>query len=109
MYPPVCCFSCGRVFGSKWYRYQAIIREPHTAPLTCDQWARVAAKPEVFQGFVLTSLGLTRLCCRARILTHVEKSDTLTDLDGWMLLACRKCDKMVLKREMREQVCAACQ
>lgn len=56
---PVRCFSCGKVVGNLWNKYQEMIRRGS------------------LPGKALTDLGLTRYCCRRMLLTHVEIVDLL--------------------------------
>ncbi|OIR57859.1 MAG: DNA-directed RNA polymerases I, II, and III subunit RPABC5 [Amphiamblys sp. WSBS2006] len=51
---PVRCFTCGKVVGSLWTRYQEAIQEGKEPKDTLD------------------SLGLRRYCCRRMLLTHVD-------------------------------------
>ena len=55
---PVRCFTCGKVIGNMWERYQKLCE-------TMDQ------------GKALDELGLIRFCCRRMLLTHVEIIDTV--------------------------------
>ncbi len=56
---PIRCFSCGKVTASLSKRYQQLVSEN-------------VPKEEIFK-----RLGLTRYCCRAVILTHVDNSEEL--------------------------------
>ena len=56
---PVRCFSCGKVIGNLWNKYQDQLKK------------KVDAKQ------ALTNLGLVRACCRRMLLTHVEIVDLL--------------------------------
>mgnify|MGYP006280124491 CR=1 FL=1 len=56
---PVRCFSCGKVIGSKWEKYQKLLNEEKT-------------KKEI-----LDELGLERFCCRGAIMSHVESIDII--------------------------------
>jgi DNA-directed RNA polymerase I, II, and III subunit RPABC5 len=50
---PVRCFTCGKVIGNKWDKYQQLITEYEEKD-------------------VLDMLGMTRYCCRRMLLTHIE-------------------------------------
>ena len=50
---PVRCFTCGKVIGNKWDKYQELITEYEEKD-------------------VLDMLGMTRYCCRRMLLTHIE-------------------------------------
>lgn len=55
---PIRCFTCGKVIGNKWEKYQLLISEYDEKD-------------------VLDMLGITRYCCRRMLLTHVELIDKL--------------------------------
>tara|TARA_A100001015_G_C15043366_1_gene741503 strand:- start:71 stop:304 length:234 start_codon:yes stop_codon:yes gene_type:complete len=72
---PVKCFTCGKVIGNKYDYYQREVRKiklsrnmevDKVVYLTEDY---VDKTPE---GEVLDKLGLTRMCCRRHLLTHVD-------------------------------------
>jgi DNA-directed RNA polymerase I, II, and III subunit RPABC5 len=50
---PVRCFTCGKVIGNKWEKYQQLITEYEEKD-------------------VLDMLGMTRYCCRRMLLTHID-------------------------------------
>lgn len=50
---PVRCFTCGKVIGNKWEKYQELIAEYEEKD-------------------VLDMLGMNRYCCRRMLLTHTE-------------------------------------
>jgi DNA-directed RNA polymerase I, II, and III subunit RPABC5 len=56
---PVRCFTCGKVIGNKWDQYITLLQEGKT------------------EGEALTSLELTRYCCRRMLLTHVDLIEKL--------------------------------
>lgn len=53
---PVRCFSCNKVIGGMWYRYQEL----------CEELSR---------GDALNALGCKRYCCRRMFLSHVDTAD----------------------------------
>lgn len=72
---PVKCFTCGGVLADKYRYFQEEVRRIKLANgknvdkvvyLTNDKTQKT---PE---GEVLDSLGLTNVCCRRHILTHVD-------------------------------------
>ena len=72
---PVKCFTCGKVLADK---YKFYVREVRKMKIEQDQdpekvvyltRENVAKTPE---GHVLDNLGLTRMCCRRHMLTHVD-------------------------------------
>lgn len=54
---PVRCFSCGKVLGSKWEKFQKLIEEGKTVKEALDE------------------LGLERFCCRSAVMSNVENID----------------------------------
>tara|TARA_B110000967_G_scaffold170746_1_gene180900 strand:+ start:6434 stop:6667 length:234 start_codon:yes stop_codon:yes gene_type:complete len=72
---PVKCFTCGKVIADKYRYYQREVRRLKMARgmdvdkviyLTKDY---IDKTPE---GEVMDKLGLTKMCCRRHLLTHVE-------------------------------------
>ena len=59
---PVRCFTCGKVTGNKWEKYQYMIN--------------VEGKS---RGEALDILGLKRYCCRRILLSHIEIIDKLLE------------------------------
>lgn len=67
MLPPIRCFTCNKVLGNKYKRYQSLIVEL--------QGAATATKSA--EALALDQLGLHRYCCRRMMLTHVDLYDRL--------------------------------
>lgn len=72
---PVKCFTCGKVLADKYLYYTSKVREMKLANgmnvekviyLTEEN---VKKTPE---GTVLDDLGLTRMCCRRHMMSHVD-------------------------------------
>jgi DNA-directed RNA polymerase subunit N len=72
---PVKCFTCGIVLGDKYRYYQNEVRKIKLSRgLDLDKVVyltknKVEKTPE---GAVLDDLGLTNVCCRRHMLTHVD-------------------------------------
>ncbi|NBV35306.1 MAG: hypothetical protein EBR81_16330 [Proteobacteria bacterium] len=75
---PVKCFTCGNVLANKYRWYLRKVREYKLASGTKGEdmdkvvyltEARMDKTPE---GRVLDELGLTSVCCRRHMLTHVD-------------------------------------
>ena len=72
---PVKCVSCGMVLADKYMFYTREVRkmkldkeqDPDKVVYLTKDYAEKT--PE---GVVLDSLGLTRICCRRHMLTHVD-------------------------------------
>lgn len=60
---PIRCFTCGKVTGDKWEKYNKLLEDGKTS------------------GEALTLLGLRRNCCRRIIQTHVELIDDVIKYD----------------------------
>ncbi len=59
MIAPVRCFSCGKVVGSSWEKYQKALEEGKSIKEALDE------------------CGLKRFCCRSAIMSHVETIDVV--------------------------------
>ena len=72
---PVKCFTCGKVIGNKYEYYQKEVRR-RKAALHMDEMDVVYLTPDNVkktpEGSVLDDLGLTKLCCRRHMMTHVD-------------------------------------
>jgi DNA-directed RNA polymerase subunit N (RpoN/RPB10) len=72
---PVKCFTCGKVLADKYMFYTREVRkmkldkeqDPDKVVYLTKDYAEKT--PE---GVILDSLGLTRICCRRHMLTHVD-------------------------------------
>ena len=72
---PVKCFTCGNVIGNKYDYYQREVRkikmsrgmEVNKVIYLTEE--NVDKTPE---GQVLDRLGLSKMCCRRHLLTHVD-------------------------------------
>ena len=81
---PVRCFSCGNIVGDKWEAYVRMCRARGLdAGGGGDEAERIGRGPgkgllgpdgKTERGRVLDELGLTSLCCRSVMLTHVDLS-----------------------------------
>lgn len=59
---PVRCYTCGKITGNKWERYQYMIKEQRKTPREA-----------------LDILGMKRYCCRRVLLTHIDLIDKLLE------------------------------
>ena len=68
---PVRCFTCNKVLADKWAEYKrrcdALAQSEEEGHATAAEEA--ARTP---RGRILDELGITRLCCRRILLTHVD-------------------------------------
>jgi DNA-directed RNA polymerase subunit N (RpoN/RPB10) len=72
---PVKCFTCGNVLGDKYRYYQSEVRRSKTVQGLSVEKVVYLTKTNVQktpEGEVLDTLGLTNVCCRRHMLTHVD-------------------------------------
>jgi len=71
---PVKCFTCGKVIGNKYKYYQKEVRK---AKSSTDDFSKVtyltqSNMEKTVEGKILDQMGLTKICCRRHMLTHVD-------------------------------------
>ena len=72
---PVKCFTCGNVLADKYRYYQTEVRRIKTSKGLSVEKVVYLTKTNVektAEGEVLDTLGLTNVCCRRHMLTHVD-------------------------------------
>jgi len=72
---PVKCFTCGKVIGDKYLYFQEeVIKEKRDKHINPDeiQYLDETKIDKTIEGTILDKLGLTRICCRRHMLTHVD-------------------------------------
>jgi len=72
---PVKCFTCGNVLADKYRYYQTEVRRIKTSNGLSVEKVVYLTKTNVektAEGEVLDTLGLTNVCCRRHMLTHVD-------------------------------------
>lgn len=72
---PVKCFTCGNVLANKYEWYLREVRKMKSnRQMAVDGviYLTQAMKDKTPEGEVMDRLGLTRMCCRRHILTHVD-------------------------------------
>jgi DNA-directed RNA polymerase I, II, and III subunit RPABC5 len=72
---PVKCFTCGNVLADKYRYYQTEVRRIKTSKGLSIEKVVYLTKTNVektAEGEVLDTLGLTNVCCRRHMLTHVD-------------------------------------
>jgi DNA-directed RNA polymerase subunit N (RpoN/RPB10) len=77
---PVRCFTCGKVIGDKWTTYQKRVEEERTKGTIQDDDAKhdvVKIDAKEPRGVILDEMGVTRMCCRRHLLTHVDLVDVI--------------------------------
>lgn len=72
---PIKCFTCGKVLADKYQYYIREIRKEklaHKADLNEIIYLTQKNITKTPEGLTLDALGLTRICCRRHMLTHVD-------------------------------------
>ncbi len=72
---PVKCFTCGKVLADKYRYYLAEVRKIKLSRnLDVDKVIYLTAEyiDKTPEGEVMDALGLTKMCCRRHMLTHVD-------------------------------------
>lgn len=72
---PIKCFTCGCVLADKWRYYQEEVRKMKIQKgLHVDRVVYLTKEnmDKTPEGIVLDQLGLTNVCCRRHMLTHVD-------------------------------------
>lgn len=80
---PIRCFTCGKVIADKWRSYERQCAEADALTATAAARGPAATQPAAGGGAaglldtsprdkILDGLGLTRMCCRRHMLTHVD-------------------------------------
>ena len=81
---PVRCFTCNKVIGDKWEKYQELIKHSYTQTDESDSNEESGSKVllhnlknKTKQAQILDKLGLTRYCCRRHMLAHIDLIDEI--------------------------------
>jgi DNA-directed RNA polymerases I, II, and III subunit RPABC5 len=72
---PVKCFTCGKVIGNKYNYYLSQVRkikESRSMDVNKVVYLTKEYIDKTPEGEVLDKLGLTKMCCRRHMLTHVD-------------------------------------
>ncbi len=76
---PVKCFTCGNVLANKYRYYLEEVRKRKLADQKLDHveldqvvYLTKDNNEKTSEGHVMDEIGLTRMCCRRHILTHVD-------------------------------------
>lgn len=72
---PVKCFTCGTVLADKYRWYLRKVREKKLAnQMNVEKVVYLTTEfiDKTPEGEVLDTLGLTKMCCRRHMLTHVD-------------------------------------
>ena len=89
---PVRCFTCNKVIGDKWFKYQELLEQidnPIETSESSEEGVSESNKDKQFkvllhnlkdktkQAVILDKLGLTRYCCRRHMLAHIDLIDEI--------------------------------
>lgn len=74
---PVRCFTCATVLADKWLAYERKCKEQERAEKTEEEKDYPHNFDMNFKGKILDELGLTKVCCRRHMLTHVDLIDDI--------------------------------
>ena len=74
---PIKCFTCGNVLADKYQCYLKLVKEQRKTddepdPNQIIYMTKSNRHTKTIEGHVLDDLGLTNVCCRRHILTHVD-------------------------------------
>jgi len=72
---PIKCFTCGKVIADKYNYYVKMIRKRKIAAKQNDgviYFTEGETLEKTPEGITLDELGLTKICCRRHMLTHVD-------------------------------------
>jgi DNA-directed RNA polymerase I, II, and III subunit RPABC5 len=72
---PVKCFTCGKVLADKYNYYLSQVRkikESRNMDVNKVVYLTKEYIDKTPEGEVLDNLGLTKMCCRRHMLTHVD-------------------------------------
>jgi DNA-directed RNA polymerase I, II, and III subunit RPABC5 len=72
---PVKCFTCGEVIANKYRYYLEEVRKRKLAKaMDVDKVIYLTSefRDKTPEGEVMDDLGLTKMCCRRHLLTHVD-------------------------------------
>jgi DNA-directed RNA polymerase subunit N (RpoN/RPB10) len=72
---PIKCFTCGKVLADKYRFYQTEVRRLKLAQGMDTEkviYLTKANTEKTIEGNILDELGLTGVCCRRHMLTHVD-------------------------------------
>ena len=80
---PVRCFTCNKVIGDKWEKYQELMKHSYSQTdevESTDSNSKVLLhnlKNKTKQAVILDKLGLKRYCCRRHVLAHIDLIDEI--------------------------------
>jgi len=73
---PVRCFTCGKVLANKWNAYQEKVKELESTSEQPEENIHALFESKL-KGKILHELGITKMCCKRHMLTHIDIIDYL--------------------------------
>lgn len=73
---PIRCHTCGLVLANKWKKYQEKVLNQEMPDNTESENVLDKCFEQNLRGKVLEELGITKMCCKRHMLTHVDIIDT---------------------------------
>jgi DNA-directed RNA polymerase subunit N len=74
---PVRCFTCGKVLANKWQEFEKRCAEMDKTPAPKESPDHHPNFAPNFKGKILDDLGITKTCCRTKMLGHVNIIDII--------------------------------
>lgn len=69
---PIRCVSCNNVLAGKWLAYLKKVEEYRKTDNVAGMVYLTQTTTKTAEGKALDDLGLTKVCCRRHMLTHVD-------------------------------------
>jgi DNA-directed RNA polymerase I, II, and III subunit RPABC5 len=69
---PIRCVSCNNVLAGKWLAYLKKVEEYRKSDNVTGMVYLTQTTTKTAEGKALDDLGLTKVCCRRHMLTHVD-------------------------------------
>lgn len=78
MIVPVRCMTCGKVLANKWNSYKRMCEQAESEAVMSELESEVSKSFEPgFKKKILEDLGITKMCCKRHMITHVDIIDML--------------------------------
>lgn len=74
---PIRCFTCNKVLADKWNWYQAKLKEDNDGTAHQQHHKAMTKDIDKNKADILESMGITKMCCKRHMLTHVDMTDYL--------------------------------
>lgn len=74
---PVRCMTCGKVLADKWNAYSKQVEKLTKQKENQDDEPTLKNFEQNHKGGILKDLGITKMCCKRHMLTHIDIIDSL--------------------------------